>query len=140
MPEVAIACIAMQEAMAEKFRAALSRREAAIRDFYDLDYAVGHLDLDPGDPDFVDMVRHKLAVPGNSPVDVSRQRLADVKRQLNSRLRTVLRDKDFEVFDLARAFESVASMAQRLACIGLSFAANGPDARASGLAGFRCDS
>lgn len=115
VPEVAVVCISLREAMAEKFRAALSRREAAIRDFYDLDYAVGHLDLNPVDPDFVDMVRHKLTVPGNSPVGVSHQRLADVKRQLNARLRTVLRDKDFKAFDLARAFESVASMAKRLA-------------------------
>ena len=28
------------EALAEKFRAALSRREPAIRDFFDIDYAV----------------------------------------------------------------------------------------------------
>jgi predicted nucleotidyltransferase component of viral defense system len=32
--------ISRQEAFAEKFRAALSRREVAIRDFYDLDYAI----------------------------------------------------------------------------------------------------
>jgi hypothetical protein len=33
--------ISRLEAFAEKFRAALSRREVAIRDFYDLDYAIG---------------------------------------------------------------------------------------------------
>jgi predicted nucleotidyltransferase component of viral defense system len=112
--DVPVVCIAMQEAMAEKFRAALSRREAAIRDLYDLDYAVRHLDLDPSDPRLIDMVRRKLTVPGNSPVDVSRERLADLKRQLDARLRTVLRDKEFQAFDLDRAFKLVASMAERL--------------------------
>jgi hypothetical protein len=32
-------CISKIEAFAEKFRAALTRREVAIRDFYDIDYA-----------------------------------------------------------------------------------------------------
>lgn len=39
VPGQAVACINALEAMAEKFRAALSRRNIAIRDFYDLDYA-----------------------------------------------------------------------------------------------------
>jgi len=74
VPDIAMDCIAMGEAMAEKFRAALSRRDVAIRDFYDLDYAVSHLDLDPADPRLIEMVRQKLAVPGNSPVDVGPER------------------------------------------------------------------
>ncbi|MEI7781979.1 MAG: hypothetical protein WCJ18_08670 [Planctomycetota bacterium] len=32
-PDLSIACITALEAMAEKFRAALSRRDVAIRDF-----------------------------------------------------------------------------------------------------------
>jgi len=112
--DIAMDCIAMDEAMAEKFRAALSRRDVAIRDFYDLDYAVSHLDLDPADPRLIEMVRQKLAVPGNSPVDVGPERLADLKRQLNTRLRTVLRDKEFQAFDLDQAFRLVTAMAERL--------------------------
>ena len=51
---IPILCINFKEAMAEKFRAALTRREVAIRDFYDIDYAVRNLarlseiDLTPG--------------------------------------------------------------------------------------------
>lgn len=114
VPDIAMDCIAMDEAVAEKFRAALSRRDVAIRDFYDLDYAVTHLDLDPADPRLIEMVRQKLAVPGNSPVDVGPERLADLKRQLNTRLRTVLRDKEFQVFDLDHAFRLVSAMAGQL--------------------------
>jgi predicted nucleotidyltransferase component of viral defense system len=39
IPPVSVPCISRMEGFAEKFRAALSRREVAIRDFYDLDYA-----------------------------------------------------------------------------------------------------
>ena len=112
VPDIVMDCIALDEALAEKFRAALSRRDVAIRDFYDLDYAVTHLDLDPADPRLIEMVRQKLAVPGNSPVDVGPERLADLKRQLNTRLRTVLRDKEFQVFDLDQAFRLVSAMAE----------------------------
>lgn len=115
VPEIAVNCIAKDEAMAEKFRATLCRREVAIRDFYDLDYAVSHLNLDPADPRLIEMVRQKLTVPGNSSVDVGLERLAGLKRQLNTRLRTVLRDKEFQVFDLNQAFRLVTTMAQRLA-------------------------
>ena len=49
-------------------RRALSRREVAIRDFYDIDYAVRRLDLRPLEPVLIELVRQKLAVPGNDPV------------------------------------------------------------------------
>src|SRR2546428_6328080 len=58
-------CISKMEAFAEKFRAALSRREVAIRDFFDIDYAVRTLGLQPQDADMVRIVKSKLAVPGN---------------------------------------------------------------------------
>ena len=115
VPDISVNCIAMTEAMAEKFRAALSRRGVAIRDFYDLDYAISRLGLDPADPHVVDMVRQKLAVPGNPPVDVSSERLADLKRQYTTRLRTVLPTREFHAFDLDQAVHHVAGMAERLA-------------------------
>jgi len=40
-----VRCIVKIEAFAEKFRAALSRLEVAVRDFFDLDYAVRRLRL-----------------------------------------------------------------------------------------------
>ncbi len=67
VPPVAVRCISRMEAFAEKFRAALSRREAAIRDFYDIDYAVRRLNLRPQAPALIELVRRKLTVPGNEP-------------------------------------------------------------------------
>ncbi|HEX7010426.1 MAG TPA: nucleotidyl transferase AbiEii/AbiGii toxin family protein [Phycisphaeraceae bacterium] len=107
--------IAMMEAMAEKFRAALSRRDVAIRDFYDLDHAVERLGFAVDDRKLIAMIRQKLAVPGNLAVDVSSERFASLKRQLDARLRMVLRDVEFQAFDLERAIRLVVAMAERLA-------------------------
>lgn len=114
LPAVACSCISMVEAMAEKLRAALSRRDIAIRDFYDLHHAVSHLGIDPTDEQLIQMVREKLAVPGNPPVDLGRERLGLLPRQLDARLRPVLRDRDLRDFDLDRAVNIVTEMSKRL--------------------------
>ena len=108
-------CISKAEAFAEKLRAALSRREVAIRDFFDIDYAVRKLGLHPQDAEMVRLVRTKLAVPGNEPVNVSEERLAALRQQLDPQLKSVLREQDFREFDVERAFGVVAAMATRLA-------------------------
>jgi predicted nucleotidyltransferase component of viral defense system len=102
---ISVRCIDKIEALAEKFRAALSRREPAIRDFFDIDYAVRKGGLRTDEADFIDQVGLKLAIPGNNPVDVSERRLEALRRQVEPELRPVLRDRDFAEFDLDRAFE-----------------------------------
>jgi hypothetical protein len=98
--------------MAEKLRAALSRPEPAIRDFYDVDHAVRRLGFPVLESSFVALVAKKLRMPGNGPVDVSSTRLADLRPQLEAQLKPVLRDDDFALFDLDRAFRSVAEVAE----------------------------
>jgi len=104
-------CMSKREAFAGKFRAALSRREAAVRDFFDLDYAVRQLGLQPEDRGLIDLIRKKMAVPGNDRMDVSENRLTTLHRQLESQLRPVLRARDYAEFDLERAFRIVAEVA-----------------------------
>ncbi len=116
-----IPCISVKEAMAEKLRAALSRREAAIRDFFDIDYAVRRLGLQPQNSAMAELVRQKLAVPGNDPVDISETRLAALRRQVDSQLKPVLREKDFSEFNLERAFSTVVKMAAVLKRRGANF-------------------
>jgi predicted nucleotidyltransferase component of viral defense system len=108
---ISLRCIENSEALAEKFRAALSRREVAVRDFYDIDYAVRNDGLNPEDAKLVEQVRQKLAIPGNEPVDVSERRLSILRRQVESQLKPVLREKEFAGFDLDRAFKMVFEMA-----------------------------
>jgi len=113
IPEVPLPCLSLKEAMAEKLRAALSRREVAIRNFFDIDYAVRKLDFHPLETKITDLVKQKLSIPVNEPIDVSPQRLASLRKQLNTQLKPVLRSSDFKEFDLECAFgiaQSVASM------------------------------
>jgi len=114
LPALQVPCISLKEAMAEKLRAALSRREVAIRDFFDIDYAFRKLGLQPQAGELLKLVQRKLAVPGNEPVDVSKQRLATLRRQIDPQLKTVLRERNFREFDLDRAFRTVADLASRL--------------------------
>lgn len=114
VPALTMPCLSRPEAMAEKLRAALSRREVAIRDFYDVDYAVRELNLRVLGPELLGLVRQKLEVPGNDPIDVSPGRLAALRPQLESQLKAVLRAQDFAGFDLDRAFATVAGVAAAL--------------------------
>jgi predicted nucleotidyltransferase component of viral defense system len=113
-PVIPLPCLSRREAMAEKLRAALSRREPAIRDFYDVDHAVRRLGFPVLEPGFVALVAKKLRMPGNGPVDVSTARLAALRPQLEAQLKPVLRGADFALFDLDRAFRSVAEVAAAL--------------------------
>jgi len=106
--------MALPEIWAEKARAAMTRREAAIRDFFDLDYAVRNLGLNPGDKKFVQLLQKKLAVPGNEPANLSEERRAELNRQVEAQLKPVVRTIDFEQFDLEKIWNTVTALAQSI--------------------------
>lgn len=112
LPSFTVSAMAEMEAYAEKVRAALSRREPAIRDFFDLLYAVRKMGLNFHNPDFLRIVKTKLEVPGNPPVDVSADRKRELNRQLEGQLKPVLRPVDFVGFNLDEAFELVHGIAE----------------------------
>lgn len=109
-----VSCLSYLEAMAEKLRAALCRREVAIRDFFDVDYAARSGALDTRDRALLDLLRRKLQVPGTAPVDVSPDRVGQLRRQLEAELRPMLREQDFAQFDLERAVGIVDTVAREL--------------------------
>lgn len=111
VPPFPVPVLSHRETYAEKLRAALTRREPAIRDFYDIDHGVRSGGLDPTDPRMIELVAKKLAVPGNDPIDVSQRKRDALGRQTQGQLRPVLREPDFSAFDLARAFAIVADIA-----------------------------
>src|SRR5262249_1436136 len=98
-----VSALSHRETMAEKLRAALTRRDVAIRDFFDVDYAVPKGALDGRDRVLLDLLRRKLKVPGTGRVDVSADRVAQLRQQLATDLQPVLREQDFAEFDLGRA-------------------------------------
>lgn len=114
VPAFPLPCLVRQEAMAEKLRAALSRREVAIRDFFDVDHAVRVQRLRLHADDLLELVKRKLAIPGNAPIDVSEARLIALRQQVDAELRPVLRGADFAEFDLERAFAAVVELARHV--------------------------
>ena len=109
-----VRCLSYREAMAEKLRAALTRRDVAIRDYFDVDHAVRLGGFVVGDRALVDLLRRKLRVPGTAPVDVSPRRVEQLRSQLEPELRPVLREQDFAQFRLERAVETVHTIARQL--------------------------
>ena len=109
-----VRCLTYAEAMAEKLRAALSRQDVAIRDFFDIDHAVRVAALDVADPELLRLLRSKLAVDGTGAVNVSPERLDDLRQQVDAQLRPVLRPREFDLFDVDRAFGIVRRVARAL--------------------------
>ncbi|MBI2889235.1 MAG: nucleotidyl transferase AbiEii/AbiGii toxin family protein [Nitrospirae bacterium] len=109
-----VTCLSHQETMAEKLRAALTRKDVAIRDFFDLDYAVRKRALDTRDRALLDLLRRKLEVPGTGRVDVSPDRVAQLRQQLATDLQPVLREQDFAEFDLERAVRLLDAVVRTL--------------------------
>lgn len=111
---LSLGVMAQPELWAEKIRAALSRREPAIRDLFDLDYARARLALDLKDPALIDMARKKLSVPGSDPVDVSEERFRELSGQVEGQLRPVLREVEFASFDLHRIWSGMVTLAEQI--------------------------
>jgi predicted nucleotidyltransferase component of viral defense system len=101
-PEVKVRALSLREAYAEKVRAALTRRDPAIRDFFDIDNAVERGVFDCRDQAILDLVAEKLSVAGNDAVDTSDRKIEILVAQIAPQLRPVLRPADYERFDLQR--------------------------------------
>ena len=95
--EHTISCIDIREALAEKMRAALTRREPAIRDFFDIWYARSLWWFDFSDPVFLSLLWEKLREVDYAYTLEDNQDL--LIRQIKTDLRPVLTDDygfDFE--------------------------------------------
>jgi predicted nucleotidyltransferase component of viral defense system len=112
--EFSILCMSPEEAYAEKLRAALTRKDPAIRDFYDIDYAITKMNFKWNEEQFLQFVKKKLTLPGNDPLNITLSRKEMLKRQMETELKPILREKDFQQFDLDRAFNLVAEIASKL--------------------------
>jgi hypothetical protein len=103
--------MALPEIWAEKARAALTRLEPAIRDFFDLDYALLNMDLNLKDETLIDLIRRKLTVPGQGSLNLEEERRSALERQVEGQLRPLLRPRDFDRFDLQRVWSLLITLA-----------------------------
>ncbi len=67
--------------------------------------------MNASDDSLIRLLRDKLAVPANEPIDVSAAKLARLRAQVDTNLRPVIREADFQRFDVDRAFQRVADLA-----------------------------
>lgn len=104
---VAVQSLSKDEAYSEKVRAALTRREPAIRDWFDLDHAVRSGGFELERPAFLELVRKKLQIPGVKMGETGKALIEQLRSQLETELRPVLREIDFVEFDLERAIAIV---------------------------------
>ena len=107
-------CLAIEEVYSEKFRAALSRREPAIRDYFDIFYAASNLKIDFLDKKFKKLVEQKLDVPDNDPIDISNVRKKKLQLQIETELKPFLRPEDFNKFDFEIAFKIVEQIKKKI--------------------------
>lgn len=114
LDSIPVAALSCREAYAEKLRAALTRRDPAVRDFYDVDHAFRTGHIQPKDDRLIDLVRRKLAIPGNEPIDVSEEKLENLRKQVDVQLKPVLRESDFAEFNIDHALEIVRRFAEPL--------------------------
>lgn len=107
-------CLSYQETVAEKLRAAVCRREIAIRDYFDVDYIVQNNEFNLWDDNLIALLKQKIAIPGTGAINLSEQRLAQLDKQLDAQLRPVLRANDFSSFELERATATVQRLIEHL--------------------------
>jgi len=106
-------CLSLEELFAEKFRAALTRREPAIRDYFDIFYAMLNLNVDFDSNRFIALVKEKLSIPGNDSISINKLRKKQLQDQIETELKPVLRDKDFELFKFELVYDLVKRIAQK---------------------------
>ena len=111
--EFDLVALTIEETYAEKLRAALTRREPAIRDFFDIYYAVFELGIDMS-PIIISILKKKLQVPDNNEIDVSKARKKELLSQLETQLKPVLRSKDYESFDFDKVFGFISDLAVKI--------------------------
>lgn len=114
IPKFKTQCLTIEEVYSEKFRAALSRREPAIRDFYDIFYATQNLELDFMSNNFLSMIRIKLAVAGNEPVMINPQRKKQLLNQIDTELKPVLRNQDLAQFNFEAVYDLVEKVSKKI--------------------------
>lgn len=110
--------LSLQEAYAEKMRAALTRKKVAIRDFYDLDYAIKNNILNIDNLDFIDLVKVKLLVQNTKVIGFDQDKLDLLKNKVPTELMPTLNQSQKINFDLNDIISDLNVFIQKYLIIG----------------------
>lgn len=85
-------------------RAALTREQPVIRDFYDMHYARKNDVIDINNENYVNLVKLKLDIHKTSPIDLSSKKMSESEQQVATELLPTLRAKEQNDFNLEETF------------------------------------
>ena len=110
--------LSLKEAYSEKIRAALSRETPAIRDIFDIHYAIKQRLIEEPKAyikihEISPMVKYKLKVL-NRKINLSDERKQEFLNQMETGLKPVLRQKDFEEFNFEQAWNWLKILEQKI--------------------------
>ena len=105
-PDFYLKGLSLKEAYSEKIRAALSRRQPAIRDIFDIYYAMKNQLIDI--KSIAPMIKYKLNVL-NRKIDLSNDRKKEFLLQIQTDLKPVLLQEDFKAFNFKQAWNYLKS-------------------------------
>jgi predicted nucleotidyltransferase component of viral defense system len=105
-------CLSKEEAYAEKIRAALTRDRLAIRDFYDLDYAIKNNIIDINDGNLLNLTTKKII--NNKCIEFNDITTEQLQRKLNSELAPTLRYQEILDFDLNETIKKLRDISKKM--------------------------
>ncbi len=111
VPLVNCQCLSKNEAYAEKVRAALTRDRLAIRDYFDIYYAIKNNILYQQDPHFINLARRKMA---SSPmIEFNSDTISYLESKIITELIPNLRAGEANEFNLQETFSLLKAIADR---------------------------
>lgn len=113
LPGFTVSALSVEETFAEKVRAALTRVEPAIRDFFDI-WAASKTGVLPTTEKFLSMTSKKLDFDKHAKLDLSFSKRKTLESQITHELNVVLKSETAKQFVLAEAWELVESIQKRL--------------------------
>ena len=109
LPSVPVKCLSWNETLAEKVRAIFTRKEIAVRDFFDLWHAKRNLKFTFDESTILSMAVKKISVSNYPFAALSKERLDQLEKQMITDLKPVLTDKSFRQFHLSEAMTEAKS-------------------------------
>lgn len=106
--------LTQQEAYAEKIRAALTRKKLAIRDFYDIDYAMSHNLIDFNNKNFTELVKKKLTILNSEIVNFNEEKIVFLKNRIETELQPTLNQQGSFKFDLDKIINELRIFSEKL--------------------------
>jgi len=115
-PSGKVLSLSWKEAVAEKLKAAISRKDVAIRDYYDLWY-ISEFGFDFYDKDFIKLFKRKVTDEGyvgdyKVNFGLSADNIEILRKQINGLLKPVIRSG--EEFDLDKTLERFNGILQKV--------------------------